>query len=208
MTMTAMSRLGAVTPATGAIALEVLEALKAATGKDLDVVWGKSAAGEHATGRALDFMLYIGPGGSIDAAAGDWIADYLWTHRARLGLIYEIWSKRIRSTVVSPGVWRVQGDRGNPTENHYDHVHAMFAGTDTPPAAPPAPPTQIEDLTMADIAALQAQLSALSRESQAQTDALATLIERQTKALGDAAQAQANALAAAIAALSSPKGKP
>lgn len=75
---------------------------------------------EHHARTAVDFMVFS------DRAAGDALADWLWANRARLGLKHQIWRQRIRSTVTSPGVWRAMPDRGNPTENHMDHVHAMF----------------------------------------------------------------------------------
>ena len=140
--------LGRVTPQTRAIAQEVTDAA-AAVGYPVTVLWGMGG-GEHATGRALDFM--VSHAGSLitdPQAAGNFIADYLWTHRDRLGLIHEIWRQRIRSTDprYSPGQWVWMEDRGSPTENHYDHVHALFNGVYTPPATPPIP-TQILEETM------------------------------------------------------------
>lgn len=128
--------LGAVTASTKAIAEEVLDHLERRgtplpkhpdTGSQ--VVWGKAAGSEHGTGRALDFMVTGGTG------VGDVIADYVWTHRERLGLIHIIWRQRIRSTRVSPGVWRQMADRGSPTNNHMDHPHCFFDGS-SPGKAP------------------------------------------------------------------------
>lgn len=86
------------------------------------VMWGLGTSSEHATGYAIDFMI------RNDSATGDRIAAFLWKHRVRFGLRHLIWKQRIRSTVVSPGEWRRMSDRGSVTENHYDHVHAMFNG--------------------------------------------------------------------------------
>jgi hypothetical protein len=85
---------------------------------------------EHHARTAVDFMVFS------DRAAGDALADWLWANRARLGLKHQIWRQRIRSTVTNPGVWRAMPDRGNPTENHMDHVHAMFF--DSPVKSQPA----------------------------------------------------------------------
>ena len=121
--------LGNVTPSTATIAREVLDYLEA-NGTPLrphpetgvPVVWGKGSSSEHATGRALDFMV------TADTSVGDVIADYVWQHRARLGLVHVIWRQRIKSTKVQPGVWRTMSDRGSPTENHMDHPHCFFDG--------------------------------------------------------------------------------
>lgn len=138
--MSPLDRLGNVHPTTRAIAAEVLAATHAA-GYPVTVVWGMGG-GEHATGRALDFMVSHAGSLIIDPkGAGDFIADYLWTHRERLGLIHEIWRQRIRSTDprYSPGQWIWMADRGSTTENHMDHVHSLHNGTYTPPPAEPAP---------------------------------------------------------------------
>ena len=128
--MGALDYLGSVTPSTRTIAAEVVAHLDQ-IGKPLpvypdmgsQVIWGKGASSEHATGRALDFMVQ-GPGNGV----GDAIADYVWANRDRLGLIHIIWRQRIKSTKVQPGVWRKMSDRGSPTENHMDHPHCFFDG--------------------------------------------------------------------------------
>lgn len=132
--------LGTVTAETQAKCAEVLDALHAATGKTLKTVWGKGAGTEHGSGNALDFMLYIGPGGSIDPAAGDWITRYVIDNADRLGLIHVLWRQRIyrgpASTSTNPkGRWMAMADRGNPTQNHMDHPHVWFTGS---PYQPPA----------------------------------------------------------------------
>lgn len=122
--------LGGVQPATRAICVEVLDYLKrngtplpAHPDKGEPVVWGKSGDPkntEHYSGRALDFM--------CSESVGNEIVAYLWRHRQRLGLTHMIWRQRIKSTRVDPGVWRKQADRGSWTNNHMDHVHALFSG--------------------------------------------------------------------------------
>lgn len=156
--MSSIYGLGNVTAPTATIAREVLDFLEA-NGTPLrphpdtgvPVVWGYSPGAEHGTGRALDFMV------TADTSVGDVIADYVWTHRDRFGLIHVIWRQRIRSTVVSPGVWRHMSDRGSPTENHMDHPHCYFDGRDvkakattTPPAksTPQTQPSSKETLTV------------------------------------------------------------
>lgn len=126
-----LDTLGAVTAPTRTIAQEVVDA-SAAAGFPLSTLWGKNTgSGEHGTGRAVDFMVETAGDlipNSQTRAAGDFIAEYLWSNRDRFGLTHEIWRQRIRSTVVSPGVWRAMADRGTPTKNHIDHVHALFDG--------------------------------------------------------------------------------
>jgi hypothetical protein len=82
-------------------------------------MWGMGSSSEHATGRALDFMVR-------NEAAGDWIRNYIWNNRKRLRLQHVIWEQHITSTVTSPGVRRKMADRGSVTENHMDHVHVLF----------------------------------------------------------------------------------
>jgi hypothetical protein len=127
------SKLGNVDPETRSIAKELYDKSKAA-GHEIWFMWGMGAAGsEHGTGNALDLMVR-------NAAAGDWIRDYIWRNRERLRLIHVIWEQHITSTVVQPGVRRLMSDRGSVTQNHYDHVHVLFReGTYRAPASAPAP---------------------------------------------------------------------
>lgn len=112
-----LSKVGAITPATRSKAIEIINAAQNA-GHPVRFVWGKGG-GEHADGNALDMMVY-------DEAAGDFIRNYIWAHRARLRLRHVIWEQHITSTVVQPGVRRKMADRGSVTENHYDHNHVKF----------------------------------------------------------------------------------
>jgi peptidoglycan hydrolase-like protein with peptidoglycan-binding domain len=129
MPASALDHLGPVPAATRARAAEILEAVEAA-GHRLHHVWGMGTSSEHATGRALDFMVYTrdedGHATGIDHRAGDFIRDYVWAHRARLGLIHVIWDQTILSTRTHPGVIREMDDRGNATDNHKDHPHILF----------------------------------------------------------------------------------
>jgi peptidoglycan DL-endopeptidase RipA len=72
--------------------------------------------GDHGTGLALDFMVYS------DAAMGDQIAEYLLANQGAYGITYVIWEQQIN---FGSG-WQMMEDRGSPTANHYDHVHASF----------------------------------------------------------------------------------
>lgn len=104
------------------------------------VIWGVGSSSEHATKRALDLMVTANP------EIGVLISEYLWDRRNEFGLIHIIFRQHIRSTRVDPGVNRLMPDRGTPTENHMDHVHAFFdgrtvsRGTDSPKVELPKPP--------------------------------------------------------------------
>lgn len=118
----ALSYMGAVRPNVRMVAIEVLLACQQA-GYTLKTVWGYNPASrpEHSAGTALDFMVHS------NRAAGDFITDYLWKHRARLGVRWMIWRQRIRSTSPGkPGTWQWMADRGSVTQNHMDHPHVNF----------------------------------------------------------------------------------
>lgn len=74
-----------------------------------------SGSSDHYTGGAVDIM--------ITGATGDRIADYLIKNSDALNVKYVIWEQRI----WNPGSgWSSMEDRGSPTDNHFDHVHASF----------------------------------------------------------------------------------
>jgi len=123
-TTKALETIGDVTPSTKALAARVVTALEASTKYTVDTCWGYDADPnntEHHSRLAVDFM--------VSKAGGKWITDYLWAHRVEFGLVHMIHLQRIKSTRVSPGVWRSMDDRGSTTANHMDHVHVLFDGT-------------------------------------------------------------------------------
>jgi hypothetical protein len=133
-------RIGKVKAETKKIAQEVYEAAKDA-GHDIWYIWGQGTSTEHATGLALDLMVR-------NEAGGDWVRNYLWTNRKRLRLKHVIWERHITSTVTNPGVRRQMEDRGNPTANHYDHVHTLhFAGKYQAPSPVSVPTTPVANPT-------------------------------------------------------------
>lgn len=126
----AVRHLGAVTPQTRAIALEIAEHLDS-LGLSLPR-YGAPYSGpvmhgydpnprntEHHSKRAIDVMV-MAPG-----KIGDAVVDFVWANRSRYDLQHIIWKQRIKSTKNSPGVWRGMSDRGSPTENHMDHPHIL-----------------------------------------------------------------------------------
>lgn len=71
--------------------------------------------GEHGSGEALDIMV------GNDKTLGDQVNTFLLQNAKALGLQYNIWQQHL---------WRPDGsgydmeNRGSPTQNHMDHVHA------------------------------------------------------------------------------------
>jgi hypothetical protein len=80
---------------------------------------GNSGGGDHGAGLALDIM--------VNGSTGNQVASFLQKHRAELGIHYLIWQQRIWRPSTS-GSWRPMSDRGSPTANHMDHVHASTFG--------------------------------------------------------------------------------
>lgn len=75
--------------------------------------------GEHSTGRALDVMV----GG--DKSSGDAVKDFALANASAIDLKWVIW----RQHLYYPGGGGYDmEDRGDPTQNHMDHVH-IFSGT-------------------------------------------------------------------------------
>ncbi|MER7559094.1 mucin-2 protein [Nocardioides sp. NPDC126508] len=78
--------------------------------------YGYDPHGEHADGKALDFM-------TDDKELGDAIAAFVQEHAAELNIYDIIWYQHIWTPVRADEGWRLMEDRGDPTANHYDHVH-------------------------------------------------------------------------------------
>ncbi len=73
--------------------------------------------GEHSTGRALDVM-------TSDKATGDAVKDFAVANASAIDLKWAIWQQRMW---YPGGTSKAMEDRGNPTQNHMDHVH-IFSG--------------------------------------------------------------------------------
>ncbi|KAL2753120.1 hypothetical protein ACRALDRAFT_2073723, partial [Sodiomyces alcalophilus JCM 7366] len=89
-----------------------------------------SSSSDHCCGRAIDFM--IGDSGGAATLSGREMAEWAMNNRGVLNLKYVIWGQRIWSRTVDNVVpwerWRLQEDRGDITQNHWDHVHVSFNG--------------------------------------------------------------------------------
>ncbi len=77
---------------------------------------GYDGHGEHADGRAVDFMV-------SDSGLGNAIAEWARANAGALHIRTIIWSQRIWTPERSSEGWRSMSDRGSATANHYDHVH-------------------------------------------------------------------------------------
>lgn len=75
--------------------------------------------GEHSSGNAIDIMV------GSDTALGNQIAGFLKSNKDALGLNGMIWQQR---SYGYGGGWdgKMMSDRGSPTQNHMDHIHAIL----------------------------------------------------------------------------------
>ena len=92
---------------------------------------------EHFRGEAIDIMIPDW-GSASGKAYGDRVAQYLLANAAALGIDYVLWQQRQWN---ADGTSSAMGDRGDPTQNHMDHVHAHTVNTPQLPGAktPPKP---------------------------------------------------------------------
>jgi hypothetical protein len=92
---------------------------------------------EHFSGQALDIMIPDW-GSATGKAYGDKVAKYLLSNASALGVDYVLWQQRQWN---ADGTSSPMGDRGSPTENHMDHVHAhTIKSPQLPGASPPSAP--------------------------------------------------------------------
>jgi phage-related protein len=99
---------------------------------------------DHPSGRALDIMTGNEPLGTS-------IKDWLHQNKTPLALNYTIWQQYYQP---ADGAGNLMEDRGSATQNHLDHIHALFNPSDVDPnvippgvqipgaSTPPATPTQ------------------------------------------------------------------
>lgn len=80
----------------------------------------------HSSGLAIDFMIDDIPNGT---ATGYALASYVQAHTAQLGVRYIIYHQHIWAPYHAAEGWRLMADRGDPTQNHLDHVHVSLDGS-------------------------------------------------------------------------------
>lgn len=80
---------------------------------------------DHPSGRALDIMIpnYSSSSGK---ALGDEIVQYILDNQSSFGLDYMIWEQK---TIDTNGNKSMMEDRGDDTQNHYDHIHVLTTDT-------------------------------------------------------------------------------
>jgi hypothetical protein len=89
---------------------------------DISTIYGigaRTGVSDHPKGLATDFMVYK------DRAKGDAVAAYCLANWNRLAFTYIIWQQAINEG----SGWEPMEDRGSPTANHEDHVHASYTAT-------------------------------------------------------------------------------
>jgi hypothetical protein len=77
---------------------------------------GYDPHGEHADGRAYDFMV-------SSSSLGNAIAEFVRANASQLNVRTIIWAQRIWTPERAGEGWRSMSDRGSATANHYTHVH-------------------------------------------------------------------------------------
>lgn len=80
--------------------------------------WRAYSRSVHQYGLAIDFMTYN------NTEQGYAVANFLVANAKELGIDNVIYRQRIWSTYRN--AWRGMEDRGNPTDNHMDHVHVAM----------------------------------------------------------------------------------
>ncbi|TSD62431.1 M23 family metallopeptidase [Aeromicrobium piscarium] len=99
--------------------IKVYRAVCAAWPDEVTTYYGFAPRGEHATGHSLDIM--------ISGRTGWDIAYWLQENHEELGIEYVIHAQKIWSVPRAAEGWRPMEDRGDPTQNHFDHVHVTTA---------------------------------------------------------------------------------
>ena len=101
---------------------------------------------EHPSGRALDIMVNGRPD------LGDVINAWIHANTKVLPIEHTIWKQRWRPPGDPDGLGPngLMGDRGDPTQNHMDHVHAWYAPKDIDPNVIPDGLVGADGLTRED----------------------------------------------------------
>jgi murein DD-endopeptidase MepM/ murein hydrolase activator NlpD len=94
---------------------------------------------DHDSGRAVDIMISSAwPNFRAPTAVGygNRMAAWIAANHKQLGVRYIIWRQRIWNVERASEGWRPMSDRGNPTANHYDHLHVSTYGDAAKPVEP------------------------------------------------------------------------
>lgn len=115
------------------------DALSVTTGADsFGTYYGHSPTPD----RALDIFVPVN-----SAVLGNAICDFALENLERFGVDYVIYRQHIYNPDVAE-YWRLMEDRGDNTQNHFDHVHVSFEDSAPPPIPEPKPVPNIKELPM------------------------------------------------------------
>lgn len=126
--MTALVRGGTVRPHVQAFA----DAVKEATGANS---FGTYPGHDPSIDLALDIFVAVN-----SVVLGNKITTFAIENIKRFGIDYIIYRQHIYNPEIAK-YWRQMEDRGNPTQNHYDHVHISFEPTTILPLPATTPST-------------------------------------------------------------------
>ena len=125
--------------------------------------------GEHSTGRAIDVMV-------SDVAKGTAIKDFVVANAKALGLKWAIWQQAMW---YPDGTTSPMEDRGNPTQNHMDHVHVFLDESSN------GQTFTLDGADSADTAAQLAQIGSLTAQSTKEQIAAAIISEGRKRGFSD-----------------------
>lgn len=95
---------------------------------------------DHPSGKAIDIMIpnYKSSSGK---QLGDEIVKYILDNQDFFGLDYMIWEQK---TIDTNGNTRPMEDRGDDTQNHFDHIHVLTTDSATDPGFTPVSRDTVE----------------------------------------------------------------
>ena len=99
----------------------------------IDLIGGYRPDGkypDHPSGQAVDIMIPSWDTGE-GKQLGDDILSYLWENRDEFSVKYFIWRQEY---IPAEGTPNIMDDRGDPTQNHMDHIHVTVYGGGYPSA--------------------------------------------------------------------------
>lgn len=95
---------------------------------------------DHPSGRALDVMTYS------DMSLGDKVKNFLFAHNFKME--YALWRQAQWNSASASSP---MADRGSPTQNHMDHVHAYFAASPRATGNETYPPIGLSGVSAAGV---------------------------------------------------------
>lgn len=110
-----------------AVSINCAEQAMAQFPGSVHTVYCTGGGGDHADGHAVDLMQ-----NKVRGQVGTDAADWLMKNSKVLNIKYIIWSQHIWNAEWEEPKpfkeWRSMEDRGDDTQNHYDHIHVSLRG--------------------------------------------------------------------------------